>query len=231
MHYAILMLSPQFMIHNSQLEAPDEFKKRDPHWRMLNRQTYSYLPPLVHQLPINIPGIYTITGGRQIGKTTLAKQWMERLLSLGVNPKSIAYFTGELIVDHLSMIQQLQSYLAIMPRDSMQYVIVDEVTYIQNWDMGVKFLADAGLLEQTMLLLTGSDTVIIQEARMRFPGRRGRADQVDFHLYPLSIYEVLHLTKAVQHLEEILMAESPNEQAMEPLTQVFDSWRVLNRAQ
>lgn len=220
------MLSPQFMIHNSQLEDAQEFKKRDPHWRMLSRQTYPYLPPLVHQLPKNIPGIYTITGGRQIGKTTMVKQWMECLLSEGVNPKSIAYFTGELIVDHLSMIQQLQNYLVTMPQNAMQYIIVDEITYIQNWDMGVKFLADAGLLENTMLVLTGSDTVIIQEARMRFPGRRGSANQVDYHLYPLSFYEVLNLTKVVDHLEKILLTDEPDEKAIEPLSQAFERYLI-----
>ncbi len=214
------------MIHNSQLETPAEFKKRDPHWRMLERQRYLYLPPLVYQLPKNIAGIYTITGGRQIGKTTLAKQWMARLLDEGVNPKSIAYFTGELMVDHLSMIQQLQHYLSTMPQDAMRYILVDEVTYIQNWDMGVKFLADAGLLENVMLILTGSDSVIIQEARMRFPGRRGKADQVDYHLYPLSFYEILDLTKAVDSLEEVLLADEPDEKAMEPLYQAFNRYLI-----
>lgn len=226
MSYSIFMLSPQFMIHNSQLEDASEFKKRDPHWRMLKRQSYLYLPPLVYQLPKNIAGIYTITGGRQIGKTTLAKQWMARLLDEGINPQSIAYFTGELMVDHLSMIQQLQHYLATMPQDAMRYILVDEVTYIQNWDMGVKFLADAGLLENVMLILTGSDSVIIQEARMRFPGRRGSAHQVDFHLYPLSFYETLDLTKAVDCLEDLLLADEPDEKAMEPLNQAFNRYLI-----
>ena len=50
--------------------------------------------------------------------------------------------------------------------------MLDEVTYIKDWDKGVKFLADAGLLDDVVLLLTGSDSVIIREVRMRLPGRR-----------------------------------------------------------
>ena len=42
-------------------------------------------------------------------------------------------------------------------------------------------------------MLTGSDAVIIRESRMRFPGRRGDADTVDFHLYPLSFNEYVGL--------------------------------------
>ena len=72
-------------------------------------------------------------------------------------------------------------------------IIVDEVTYIQDWDKGVKFLADAGLLTEARLILTGSDLLLIREARSRFPGRRGTADTVDFHLRPLSFGEFLTL--------------------------------------
>ena len=42
-----------------------------------------------------------------------------------------------------------------------------------------------------VLVLTGSDSVIIREARTRLPGRRGWAPRVDFHLYPLSFAEYL----------------------------------------
>ena len=218
------MLTPQFLIHNSHLEDSQQFKNHDPHWRMLNRQIYPYFPPLVNQLPIGIPGIYTITGGRQIGKTTLCKQWMQHLLSKGIQPKSIAYFTGELIVDHLSMIQQLQNYLTTMPEEEMRYIIVDEITYIKNWDIGVKFLADAGLLEKVMLILTGSDSVIIQEARMRFPGRRGSAHQVDYHLYPLTFYEMLSLTRAIPHPEKTLLSNEPDTKTMGVLNQAFERY-------
>jgi len=68
---------------------------------------------------------------------------------------------------------------------------LDEVTYIKDWDKAVKFAADAGLLEDTFLMLTGSDLSLIQEARMRFPGRRGSASIINFHLYPLSFRETV----------------------------------------
>ncbi len=70
------MQDPQFMLHNCHLEFPEQFGDRDPQLRLLHRQTFIYQPPLIEKLPKNIPGIYTIAGGRQIGKTTLLKQWM-----------------------------------------------------------------------------------------------------------------------------------------------------------
>ncbi len=42
---------------------------------------------------------------------------------------------------------------------------------ITNWGRGVKYLADTGMLECTVLVITGSDMVIIKEVRMRFPDK------------------------------------------------------------
>lgn len=220
------MLDALFIIHNSHLEDPDKFSQRDPQLRALAKQIYVYSSPLVNQLPMHIAGIYTISGGRQIGKTTLAKQWMQHLLAQKINPKSIAYFTGETIVDHLSMIRQLQNYLQAMPDNSLKYIIIDEITYIQNWDMGVKFLADAGLLSDVVLILTGSDLVIIQEARMRFPGRRGKASQVDFHVYPLSFYETLKLKNTIDTLDESLQSDSPDDRLIKQINAEFENYLI-----
>jgi uncharacterized protein len=48
-----------------------------------------------------------------------------------------------------------------------------------------------------ILVLTGSDSVVIHEARERLPGRRGRGDLVDFHLYPLSFADHVRLVRAL----------------------------------
>lgn len=220
------MFDPQFMIHNSHLEDPQKFNQRDPQLKMLRRQVYAYISPLVTRLPEKIPGVYTITGGRQVGKTTCAKQWMQHLLDQGVQPKAIVYFTGEIIMDHFSLIRQFQSYLQTMPQDTLKYVVIDEVTYINNWDMGVKFLADAGLLENVVLVVTGSDLAIIREARMRFPGRRGKAAQVDYHLHPLSFYEVLKLTDAIKHLDTIVQEEAITEEMVKQFYHPFENYLI-----
>ena len=51
---------------------------------------------------------------------------------------------------------------------------------------GLKALADEGAVQSGLCLLTGSDSAILKEATMRFPGRRGNAAITDFHLYPLT---------------------------------------------
>ena len=216
----LTMQEPQFLIHNTHLEDPNHFGEKDPQLRTLKKQTYVYQPELVKQLPLKTPGIYSLAGGRQIGKTTLAKQWMQYLLQQNIPPKAIAYFTGEIIVDHMSLIRQLQSYIQTMPTKTLLYLIIDEVTYIRDWDMGIKFLADAGLLENVILLITGSDLIILQEAKMRFPGRRGKASQVDFHIHPLSFYEALKLTSNIEDLDQQLQ-QTPTHDITTALEDAF----------
>ena len=188
-------MDDRFLPHNFHWQSIKQFIDFDPQLRKLSKQFYVHTPSLLQKIPVNISGIYTLGGGRQIGKTTLLKQWMRLLIEKNINPKSIFFLTGEVIYDHLSLIQIISQYLEQIPTSSssMIYIIVDEITYIKNWDQGVKYLADTGILENVQLVLTGSDLIFIQEARMRFPGRRGSSDVVDFHLYPLSFFEFVNL--------------------------------------
>ena len=186
-------MDTRFSPHNTHLDDPDAFEARDPHLRQLRQQPLVYRSQLLEELPAHKPGIYTVGGGRQIGKTTLMKQWMKLLLQRGVAPERIAYLTGELIDDHHALLRLAGDTLHTMPGDHLCYLILDEVTYIRDWDKGVKFMADAGMLEKVEMFLTGSDLTIMKEARMRFPGRRGDSSTLDFHLYPLNLFETVRL--------------------------------------
>lgn len=186
-------MDPRFSAHNSHLEDPEHFQDLDPQLRRLKTQVYIHHPATLKALPMNTPGIYTLGGGRQIGKTTLLKQWMAHLLQHNIIPSRIAFFSGELIDDHHALFNLLSQQLKEMPPEGLNYLILDEITYIRDWDKAIKYAADIGLLDHVILILTGSDLKLIQDARMRFPGRRGEASLVNFHLYPLSFYEVVHL--------------------------------------
>lgn len=219
----------RFSPHNTHLEDPRSFVKRDPHLRQLRQQLLAHRSHLLDKLPRDRPGIYTVGGARQIGKTTLMKQWMAELLRNGVAPKRIVYLTGELIDDHHSLVRMLTEMLNEMPINDMCYLILDEVTYIRDWDKGIKYLADAGVLENVAMLLTGSDLAIIKEARMRFPGRRGTAGAVDFHLYPLSFLEMVRLKKrfSADTLARLMNPEiKPAAPSLDKLYEEFDLYLV-----
>jgi predicted AAA+ superfamily ATPase len=186
-------MDPRFLPHNAHLEGLVSLLERDPQLRGLRGMPLVHRPALLSLLPRGVPGIYTLGGGRQIGKTTLIKLWMAELLREGVPPGQIAFFTGELIDDHHVLVRLATECLTERQGPGPGYLMLDEVTYIREWDRGVKYLADAGLLEDTILVLTGSDLTFLREARVRLPGRRGSAGVTDFHLYPLSFREMLEL--------------------------------------
>jgi len=219
----------RFSPHNTHLEAPDLFVKRDPHLKELQKQLLVHRSCLLDKFPRRQPGIYTIGGGRQVGKTTLMKQWMADLLQNGIAPERIVYFTGELIDDHHSLVRLITETMDEMPNTDLRYIILDEVTYIRHWDKGIKYLADAGILENLVMFLTGSDLVIIKEARMRFPGRRGTAGTVDFHLYPLSFFETVKLKArlASEKLDQLMNSRiEPSDQEIKKLYEEFDIYLI-----
>ena len=45
----------------------------------MEQQHYIFHSPIIDELPMDIPGIYNLGGGRQVGKTILLKQWTLRL--------------------------------------------------------------------------------------------------------------------------------------------------------
>jgi len=215
-------MDTRFLAHNSHLDDPKSLGKLDPHLRLLSKQPLIHSPALLTSLPIGKPGIYSIAGGRQIGKTTLLKQWMQILLKRKTPAENIAFFTGELIDDHHTLVRLFTEHL--QEHEVLQYILLDEVSYIKGWDKGIKFLADSGILENTVLVLTGSDTTFIQEARMRFPGRRGKEDIVDFHLYPLTFREVVELKKALNKKELSLLKQKPEAASTKLLQKLFEQF-------
>lgn len=191
---------------------------------------FAHRPTVLKRLPFGQPGIYTLTGGRQVGKTTALKQWMSDLLSRGVAPRDVVYLGGELIDDHHALVALLQAVLEQPAETGIRYLLLDEATYVRDWDRGIKHLADAGLLREAVLVVTGSDSVLIRESRMRLPGRRGAGDVLDFHLYPLSFHDYASLTRHIGSTEgpslEALMEPDvvPGPSQVQALRAAFDGY-------
>lgn len=219
-------MDQRFSPHNTHLEDCASFELLDPNLRRIGKEPFVYRSPLLDDFPTR-PGIYTITGGRQVGKTTLLKQWISRLIANNVAPAEIIYLSGELIDDHHSLVRIISDIQEEFT--SLHYLLIDEVTYISNWDKAVKFLADAGHFDSVCVVLTGSDMLILNEARMRFPGRRGEADEVDFHLYPLSFAETVHLKGGLDEQQQDSLL-SIDQELSEPLvSQLFAAFEEYLR--
>lgn len=216
-------MDQRFAPHNSHLSPGGHFRKKDPQLKRLYEQPYIYKKNILDQISLNTPGIYSVGGGRQVGKSTLLKLWMEHLLAKKINPQAIFFFSGELIDDHHQLLLLLTNQLSSMPNKGIKYILLDEVTYIKDWDKTIKYAADSGMLDEVILIITGSDLLLMQEARMRFPGRRGKASKVDFHLYPLSFKEFLSLKDKKKFAN---LAKNPSPAIMKALYEAFDQYLI-----
>jgi len=182
----------EVLIHNLFRESPERFFREDPHLRRAALQPFSYVAPVIHSPEWMEPGILMITGGRQVGKTTCLKQFISKILREGkARPDHVSFLAGELIRDDTELRREIVSELE--GKQGWQVIVVDEIGYVKDWDKAVKFLADAGSLETTTLILSGSDSAILREAMKRFAGRRGRSAQVDFVYHPLGFAETVAL--------------------------------------
>lgn len=59
-----------------------------------------------------------------MGKTTLLKQWIASLITEGVPPQHITFFTGELLNDFHELIDLFIQQYTTLPHAQMQYIIV-----------------------------------------------------------------------------------------------------------
>ena len=193
---------PRLQPHNLHWLEASTFAERDPTLVRMRSQPFVFRPALLDRLPHDTPGIYTLVGGRQVGKSTLCKQFLADRLAAGVAPQRLAYVTCEPFVDAEELRRVLTDLLAeLCPAREPCWLLLDEVTYVDGWDRIVKFLADAGQLDTCFLLATGSDRLLIEDSLKRLPGRRGPAEVVDFHLRPLSFLEFCRLRGRVDAVE------------------------------
>src|SRR3990167_10058417 len=147
-------MDTRFLSHNIQQKDALHFAELDPYLCQLEKLTYVYSSPLLSQLPSNISGIYTLTGGVQTGKTTLLKQWIARLIAEGISGNAITFLPGELIQDDHNLTHLLQTELSHKRESGKQYILIDDVTDIANWHRAIKLIADTDLLNHVILLLT-----------------------------------------------------------------------------
>jgi predicted AAA+ superfamily ATPase len=183
----------EYRFHNQFWNSLSGFRDGDPHLVQLEDLSFVHALDWWRAIDWNEPGIYILTGGRQIGKTTSTKLLIKHLLDeKELLPENIFYLPCDQIDNHHHLSRIVRSFLQERVKGRF-LLVLDEVTFVSGWDRGVKALADEGHFRDGFCILTGSDTVILKEAAARFPGRRGNAAEMDFHIHPLTFGEYVEL--------------------------------------
>ncbi len=195
----------KYMPHNRFWESLKSFQKQDPQLVELNQLTHQFRPDWWKTLSVGEPGIYILTGGRQIGKSTACKLLIEDWLTHEkLDPRSVFYLPCDEVFDAKQLGQIIREFLSVV-ESSPFLLIIDEITFVPEWQRVIKSLADSGAFAKGLCLLTGSDSLILKEAAMSFPGRRGKAAQTDFHLFPLSFKQYVDLVDSAGTNDEGLL--------------------------
>lgn len=198
-HFIIVFMDTRFLTDNFHLKNPERYAEFDPHLQLLNVQEYIYHFPLLNHFPTQTPNVYTLSGAYKTGKTTLLKQWIEKLLAQGIKPESIAFLNGELIENYHVLQRFLQKQITSMPRETLIYIVVDEVTTVRDWLKAIKACIEEKLFDQVIVMLSSSTS--------DFSEFRSIAQNLDFHLSPLSFREAVLLKGETDPTPEILYEE------------------------
>jgi len=123
--------------------------------------------------------IYSLRGPRQVGKTTLVKLMIRDFLGSNISKWNIMYYSFEVEDSPRDVVNIIDEYLSISKRfrkNSRSYIFLDEISYVNNWQKGIKKLWDMGKLKNCTVIATGSHSIDLRHATEKLPGRRGKTN-------------------------------------------------------
>lgn len=166
-----------------------------PQWR---RAVFAQLMEWIENPPTH--RAILLSGPRQVGKTTLLLQAIERLIDSGVPPGNIVYATFDHPVCKLAGLDVvLEAWRELEPKmDGVEYLFLDEAQFIKNIGTWIKHQVD--FFKNKRIIFTGSATPLIHMDQESGVGRWHA-----LRLSTLSFYEYLQIKKI--KLPEIPMVE------------------------
>ncbi|MCL5987107.1 MAG: ATP-binding protein [Actinobacteria bacterium] len=130
--------------------------------------------------------ILLITGIRRVGKTTLIRQIIDKLINKGISPKQILYFLLDSPkVAGYTLEQIINEYLTIhdFSINDKVYVFFDEIQFFDNWEQQIKELYD---LRNMKFVISGSSSLLLSKNLHFLTGRN-----IKFDIHPLTYKEFL----------------------------------------
>lgn len=161
-------------------------------------QKFRYFHPLLDIFPLKRDAVLTIRGPRRVGKSTLFRLIIKKLLLREKLPKeAVFFFPCDRVKNYDVLYDIIKSYIDFArPRtDSRLFIFLDEISFVTDWQRSIKEMVDAGLLKNTVLSLTGSSILDLKFGSEYLSGRRGQITSPDIFYHPLSFRDFVNLIK------------------------------------
>lgn len=189
MEYSILQKYNPWWIDKELIEKDEKILD-------FEKQKIQYEPDFINN-DLSIPGVYTLKGPRQVGKSTALKMLIGKLIKdKKIDPQKIFFFQCDIVEDYKELADVIETYLGGLEESrAHKYIILDEVSFVEEWPRAIKHLIDRGDLKNASVILSGSLSLDLKGGAELMPGRRGKAEKVDFELLPVNFAQYLKLHK------------------------------------
>lgn len=136
--------------------------------------------------------IYSLRGPRQVGKTTLVKLEIRRLLDK-VPAGDVMYCSFDPGGTPRDVVRTVREYIDRRGPDDggRRFLFLDEISSVRGWQRGMKHLRDSDKLAKCTVLVTGSHAMDVRRSAELLPGRRGLPEDggLDKTLSPMKFAE------------------------------------------
>lgn len=142
------------------------------------------------------PGVILIRGARQFGKST----WLELQVKnsyLQYGPGSTQYLNGDEVAMSQDLVTAIEKIIPLFaPNAKVKRIFIDEVTAIDKWERSIKLLYDRGLLNDILIITTGSSAGDLRRGAERLPGRKGKIKKTNYIFTPCGYKEFHRVTNS-----------------------------------
>ncbi|MFA4833676.1 MAG: ATP-binding protein [Patescibacteria group bacterium] len=131
----------------------------DPVIKIFAGQPLKWQPEILGEVPLNRDDIYVLYGGRGLGKTTILKLLIKKLVEeKKTEPDNIFYYSCHNLDTYEELNELVKIFLNWRREEANKrlFIFIDEISLIKNWPKGISYLAKAKKLKNVTVILASS---------------------------------------------------------------------------
>ncbi len=151
---------------------------------------------------LNTRDIIILTGLRRVGKTTLMKLFIDKLITFGIDAQKILYVSLDFYgLEKFSILEIIEEFykLQSLPFSEKTYIFLDEVAYKKDFSLQLKNLYD---LYNTKIFASSSSASILKDKKATLTGRERIIEILPLDFYEFLKFKNVKIKKSDAHLFE-----------------------------